>query len=624
MKSSIVYGENRGSVINILLKALQSGDKYGYEINKEIETKSNGKYFLKEASLYSGLKRLEASGHITSYWKEGDLGIRRHYYSITELGLEKLRSSNFSWDGNKEFIDEIFKTQNPVVQKLSSQKSETTSAVSPILRQDIGQKTESNTPETKKNPFQIEVNPLQQSFFDTIISEQENKETGENTSKTGEIQLEKNLNSNKKEMLLPLENYINESSQTQQIENVVELKKNEESKLVLENKAGENIKKRENQKSTYDELISSYSPNSFSNYLSNEREKLDISKLLQNKENDHNIVYVKDSKTPEVVERNVQNENVNDKPQIELPQELDKKTDLLHTEQSEQVFNEEKEHITQKDDEKVDIKNIFGNLLVENDDEKSIGIENIETNEDVEEIIKKQKTELPRINVDNDINVMLNTNSKKFSYDLNSIQEKAMSNSPNSVPSVKQYIDNVHKKTLISRATNIDEEINLEGINIREYTKMNNKIIKNSNYICINKVNLALYAILFIIIALESSLSLVLFNNNGSLKIFDIILYSLIIASIGVIFAFKIKDYYLDKFKVELKNFNFKNIFFYCSLLMVICFILFICIDIFEGMNTNNFNSFGEKIFMQLLLSANFIIYPIIKVILYNSKHFSN
>ena len=82
MKKSIGYG--RGSVYTIILKALQSGDKYGYEICKEIEEKSKGAYILKQPSLYSGLKRLEAQKDVYSYWGDSDIGGRRHYYSLTE------------------------------------------------------------------------------------------------------------------------------------------------------------------------------------------------------------------------------------------------------------------------------------------------------------------------------------------------------------------------------------------------------------------------------------------------------------------------------------------------------------------------------------------------------------
>lgn len=59
----------RGHVDTMILKLLQSGDKYGYEISKLIYTNSNEQYEIKEATMYSSLKRLEKDGHIISYWE---------------------------------------------------------------------------------------------------------------------------------------------------------------------------------------------------------------------------------------------------------------------------------------------------------------------------------------------------------------------------------------------------------------------------------------------------------------------------------------------------------------------------------------------------------------------------
>ena len=79
---------SRGSVNSIILNCLLSGDKYGYEIIKEVEQQTNGKVKLKQPSLYSSLKRFEEKGYIDSYWGDSDIGGRRHYYTITKLGRE--------------------------------------------------------------------------------------------------------------------------------------------------------------------------------------------------------------------------------------------------------------------------------------------------------------------------------------------------------------------------------------------------------------------------------------------------------------------------------------------------------------------------------------------------------
>ena len=79
---------SRGSIAQIIITALSSGDKYGYEICKEIERLSNGVLILKQPSLYSSLRRMEEQDLISSYWQDSDIGGKRHYYSLTEKGKE--------------------------------------------------------------------------------------------------------------------------------------------------------------------------------------------------------------------------------------------------------------------------------------------------------------------------------------------------------------------------------------------------------------------------------------------------------------------------------------------------------------------------------------------------------
>lgn len=79
---------SRGSVNNIIIKTLVTGDKYGYEIIKQVEELSGGKIKLKQPSLYSSLSRFEEKQFVTSYWGDSDIGGRRHYYHLTESGLE--------------------------------------------------------------------------------------------------------------------------------------------------------------------------------------------------------------------------------------------------------------------------------------------------------------------------------------------------------------------------------------------------------------------------------------------------------------------------------------------------------------------------------------------------------
>ena len=87
----------RGHTDTMILKLLLDGDKYGYEISKLIQTNSSGEYELKEATMYSSLKRLEGDGNITSYWGDETQGGRRRYYRITKSGREVLAKDRAEW-----------------------------------------------------------------------------------------------------------------------------------------------------------------------------------------------------------------------------------------------------------------------------------------------------------------------------------------------------------------------------------------------------------------------------------------------------------------------------------------------------------------------------------------------
>lgn len=97
----------RGHTDTIILKLLMSGDKYGYEISKLIMTNSDGEYELKEATMYSSLKRLEGDGCITSYWGDETQGGRRKYYSITEKGRGVYLENKNNWEYAKRILDQL-------------------------------------------------------------------------------------------------------------------------------------------------------------------------------------------------------------------------------------------------------------------------------------------------------------------------------------------------------------------------------------------------------------------------------------------------------------------------------------------------------------------------------------
>lgn len=97
----------RGHTDTIILGLLIESDKYGYEITKLVFELSERQYELKEATMYSSLKRLENDKYITSYWGDETQGSRRRYYHITESGRELYKSNKQNWIFAKHILDKL-------------------------------------------------------------------------------------------------------------------------------------------------------------------------------------------------------------------------------------------------------------------------------------------------------------------------------------------------------------------------------------------------------------------------------------------------------------------------------------------------------------------------------------
>lgn len=106
-KVSITSDLIRGNTDTIILAHLREHDSYGYQINKAIMEKTDNRYELKEATLYSAFRRLEEAGLIYSYWGDETTGARRRYYTLTTLGRQTLEKNKRDWQEAKEIIDKL-------------------------------------------------------------------------------------------------------------------------------------------------------------------------------------------------------------------------------------------------------------------------------------------------------------------------------------------------------------------------------------------------------------------------------------------------------------------------------------------------------------------------------------
>jgi DNA-binding PadR family transcriptional regulator len=98
----------KGSIESILLTLIDQQPMYGYQIIKELESKSQGYFKFKEGTLYPALHRLEERGLITGKWQILSSGRHRRYYYITKEGQRVLADKVTQWQDFLKAMNLIF------------------------------------------------------------------------------------------------------------------------------------------------------------------------------------------------------------------------------------------------------------------------------------------------------------------------------------------------------------------------------------------------------------------------------------------------------------------------------------------------------------------------------------
>jgi PadR family transcriptional regulator PadR len=87
----------KGTTTLLMLQLLNDGDKYGYELTRELEKRSDHLFALKEGTLYPILHMLESEGIVEAYWEETESARKRKYYCITQKGKKLLADKKHEW-----------------------------------------------------------------------------------------------------------------------------------------------------------------------------------------------------------------------------------------------------------------------------------------------------------------------------------------------------------------------------------------------------------------------------------------------------------------------------------------------------------------------------------------------
>lgn len=107
MERKITSDLLRGHTDTMILRLLTEADRYGYEMVKLLAERSLGQYELKEATMYSSVRRLEADGDIVWYWGDESQGGRRKYFRITDKGRATYARNKRNWDDAKRVLDTL-------------------------------------------------------------------------------------------------------------------------------------------------------------------------------------------------------------------------------------------------------------------------------------------------------------------------------------------------------------------------------------------------------------------------------------------------------------------------------------------------------------------------------------
>ncbi len=87
-----------GTLDLLILRVLNSGEKYGYAIGKSIELLSSDALSVQKGSLYPALHRLENEGYIKSEWKTGDSDKPMKVYALTPAGRTHMEEEISHWE----------------------------------------------------------------------------------------------------------------------------------------------------------------------------------------------------------------------------------------------------------------------------------------------------------------------------------------------------------------------------------------------------------------------------------------------------------------------------------------------------------------------------------------------
>src|SRR3712207_2542610 len=87
----------RGAGPVAVLRLLEAGERYGYELVQLLEERTDGVLAMGQSTLYPLLYNLEAKGLVAAETRQADSGRPRKYYRLTDKGKKQLARDRAQW-----------------------------------------------------------------------------------------------------------------------------------------------------------------------------------------------------------------------------------------------------------------------------------------------------------------------------------------------------------------------------------------------------------------------------------------------------------------------------------------------------------------------------------------------
>jgi PadR family transcriptional regulator, regulatory protein PadR len=95
----------RGTVEYCVLALLQDGERYGFELVRELSEVDG--LVTSEGTIYPLLTRLRKDELVTTFWQESESGPPRRYYRLTDAGKAALADFTSDWARFRDSVDAI-------------------------------------------------------------------------------------------------------------------------------------------------------------------------------------------------------------------------------------------------------------------------------------------------------------------------------------------------------------------------------------------------------------------------------------------------------------------------------------------------------------------------------------